>query len=731
VPVRRQFTVAECGAACLAMIVSAFGRRTTTAECREVLRTSRDGTDALSIVRAARGYGLRPRAFSVEPAGLGELPMPAIAHVDSRHFLVVERVSRRGVRVVDPEVGRHTLAHADFRDRFGGVAICFETTEAFERADGERTSVWRSPLLGALRTRQTVGAVLQILVASATIAVLGLAGPLATKIVVDEVLPDGSSDLMVVLGLGIAAVVLARLTMALLRGLLVVRLQAKLDAGLMLAFLRHVLSLPFRFFHDRSTGDLLMRLMSNTSIRDLLGTQSAQVVLDAVLVLSYAVILLAMAPGLGVVVVGFGALQLVVLGSTAAWMHRLMRHELQAQAESQSYLVEMLHGIAPVKASGAEQQAYDRWAALFSRHLRASVRRGRLSAVVSAVLGTVNTMGPVVVLAVGAVHVLDGRLSLGTMLAASALATSFLSPLVSLTSAAQQLQMLGATMERLGDVAAAEPEPRRGGAVPDASGRGTEVVLEDVTFRYGSEVPPILDGVSLRIRPGEKVALVGETGSGKSTVAKVLLGLLAPESGTVRYDGVPADRLDLVALRRRFGVVLQDAGLFAGTVRGNIAFADPGLPSPAVVRAARAAALHDEVERMPMGYETHVGEGGSAMSGGQRQRIALARALANEPSLLVLDEATSDLDVVTELEVNRNVSALRCTRVVIAHRLSTIRDADVIAVMRRGRIVECGTHDALLARDGHYTELIRHQVEGGDSEFADDGDATAGVDPRG
>jgi ABC-type bacteriocin/lantibiotic exporter with double-glycine peptidase domain len=559
--------------------------------------------------------------------------------------------------------------------------------------------------------------VAQIIGTALLLQILGLGAPLLTAIVVDYIIPTKTSDLLILLGTGMLFLILTQGVMKLLRSALLIYLQTRLDAQMMLDFFEHLLSLPYRFFQLRLSGDLLARVESNTAIRDILTSQMISTLLDSCSVIIYLVILIVESRLIAGVAVAVGAFQVGLLLLTAPIIRRLTMRDLVAQGKTQGYLNEVLAGIAAVKAAGAEQRALARWTNLFFDEMNISVRRNYLLSGVSVVFETLQSLAPLLLLWIGATQVINGAMSTGTMLALNTLAASFLVPLSSLAASGQNIQVARAHFDRIADVLGSEPEQdaQQVYTPPQLSGR---IELKSVTFQYDPNTPPILNDVSIHIRPGQKVALVGKTGSGKSTLGKLLIGLITPTKGEILFDGIALQKLNYQEVRRQFGVVLQDAFIFSGSVRENISFNDPQMEMARIVKAAQAAAIHEDIEKMPMGYETLLSEGGSVFSGGQRQRLALARALAHHPALLLLDEATSALDVTTERAVEQNLQRLSCTQIVIAHRLSTVRNADLILVLDQGRVVEQGTHQQLLRRRGFYAQLIKIQIENGEIEAA-------------
>jgi ATP-binding cassette subfamily B protein len=701
---------AECGAACLAMILSFHGRKTSVAELYQCISAGRDGVKASVLVRTAREFGLRTRSYSGNPEHLALVPLPAIVHWEFKHYVVVESWTPEKVELVDPAVGRRSLSAEEFDAGFTGVILAFEPSLQFVSQGSKSESPWRTYLEYMFGVTGVGRILVQILAASALLQALGLVVPIATKIIVDQVLPSGLSDLMATLGLGLLAIVAMQVVTVYLRQALFIYLQARLDSQMMLGFFEHLLSLPLPFFQQRSSGDLIMRLNSNSILREVLTNQTLAALLDGSLVVVYLAILFFQQPVFGAIVFGLGLCQVLIPILLAPRVRALLQEGLKADGVSQSYLVEALSGIITVKATGAEPQTLERWSNLFFHRLNLLLRRNYLNAFIHTSTSALNMLAPLALLFVGAQLVLSGEIGLGTMLALNALGIAVLQPLSSLVAIVQSLQLGEAHFNRLFDVLATAPEQAAGAERRDLALSGA-IELRGVDFKYSPQGAEVLSDISLRIEAGKKVAIVGPTGSGKTTLGMLLLGLYPPSGGEILYDGVPLSELDLRSLRRQFGVVLQDSSLFSGSIRENIELTQSGLPLEEIERAAKAAAVHDEIAAMPLGYETLLSEKGSSVSGGQMQRIALARALLGRPKILLLDEATSHLDVLTEEKIEKTLATLDCTRIVIAHRLSTIRDADHIILLERGRIAEHGSPAELLAADGRYARLIRRQME--------------------
>jgi ATP-binding cassette, subfamily B, bacterial len=708
VPFIQQLEATDCGAACLAMVLGHLGRDVRLDEVREAAGGSaRDGVDARAIVRAAEWFGVRSRGLAIDVEQLRYLPRGSILHWDFNHFVVFERVTKLGVEIIDPATGPRVVSISKVSESFTGVALVFEPSDGFEpkKLALGRIGWYLSQIVGQ---RHVLG---RIVVTSILLRVFALALPVVTAVIVDRVVPRDDHDLLVGVAVGLGGLLVFLMITTLVRSHLLLQLRTNLDVRLTLGFVDYLSRLPYDFFQRRSAGDLMMRINSNATMRELLTSNTLSTLLDGTLVIGYAVLILVIAPIVGAIVLGLGAIQIAVLYIARRGYRELMANSLEAQARSQSYLIEMLQGIETLKAAAAEARAVERWSNLYVDELNVALDRGRLTARVEAIGNVLTTGSPLLILMIGALQIMSGAISLGEMLAINSLAIGLLSPLSTLVNNALQLQLLGSYKDRIDDVLRTAPEQadKNFSRAPRLTGR---VTLQNVSFRYGDNLPFVVRDVSLDIRAGMKVAIVGHSGCGKSTLAHLLAGLYAPTEGRVRFDGHDLQSLELKSLRRQIGVVFQSPSLFAGSIRAAISLSDPAASFEQIVEAARLAAVDDDIRAMPMGYDTLLADRGASLSGGQRQRIALARALVHKPALVILDEATSALDSETERRVIGNLEELRCTQIVLAHRLSTIVNADLILVMDNGVVVETGTHDELLSRSQQYSRLVAPQLPG-------------------
>ncbi len=709
VPYLMQLSAVECGAACLAMILCAYGRKTSVSEIREHCGIGRDGLSAASIVKSAQQFGLRARGIALPGNDFRYVPLPAIVHWEFNHFVVVERWTPRYVDIVDPALGRRRVKSAEFDTSFTGIVITLEPGTHFQL----RTSMPRLNIRTYIARYSALapGVLVQIIAASLLLQLFGLGVPVLTKIIVDQVLPLHMLSVLPLLIIGMLVFSLSQLVIMQLRTSLLLYLQGRVDSSMMLGFVEHLLTLSLSYFQQRSSGDLMARLGSNTVLRDTLSSQMVSSLLDGLFVLVYLALLFWLSLSFGLVVLGVAILQILLLLIVQKPIRELATRELQTQGKSQGYVAEMLYGVATLKAAGVEQRSLQHWSNLFFDQLNASIKRNYLSALIDTLMSTLGTLSPLLLLWIGTSQVLQGTMQVGTMLALNALAASFLSPLASIVGSAQRLQLVRSHLERIADVMQTEPE-QQVESVRTAPPLTGHITLNQVSFRYDPQAEDVLHNITLQIKPGQRVAIVGRTGSGKSTLGKLLLGLYVPAQGEIRYDGIPLQTLNYQTVRTQFGVVIQDAAIFSGSIRQNIAFNNPDIQMERVIEVAKIAAIHEDIMQMPMAYETSVAEGGSAISGGQRQRLALARALAHGPVILLLDEATSSLDVMTEKVVEQGLGQVACTQIIIAHRLSTVRNADLILVLDQGTIVERGSHQELLQKGGYYASLVLSQLVG-------------------
>lgn len=700
----QQQSIEECGAACLAMVLDYYGHSVPLSEMRDLCGAGRDGTSLLVLRDVARELGADSIGLSAPVTELANLPVPAVLHWENNHFVVLESVSNKGAAIIDPALGRRKIDNDALGKSYSGAALVTQPGSALQQR--RRQPVWRNYVHLLLFQRRLW---ITILALSTLLVLFGLSIPFLVGNVSNRIINGRDFDLLVFSLWAVAVIFASFMTFTFLRARLLVRLQVGLDWHIMEGFMRHLLVLPFSFFQQRPVGDLVMRANTNSRVREFVSVGVVSTVLDSVLVVFFLALMFWQSWVFGAVVVALILVETATIVGTWERLLQLAREETVTEARSQGYLTEALQGVASLKVAGAEDRAFRRWADAYKEQLSVTQRRGRLSAYVESVLGSIERLSPLLLLLLGLQLVLIGEESIGTVLALYIMGAAVLTPISSLLSTVQGLQILSVNLERLHDVNAAHPE-QQDNVRRHVHLKG-RVDVVDVSFRYGPRQPAVLQRISFSIEAGQKVAIVGPSGSGKSSLANLLVGLYQPTDGQVLYDGTDLEDIDHSALRQQIGVVLQDAFVFGGSIAENISLHDPTMRPESIVRAATLAEIHEEVTAMPLAYDTLLSESAGNLSGGQRQRLAIARALAHEPSILLLDEATSDLDTLNEQRIDDNLTRMRCTRVVIAHRLSTVRNADQIIVLEEGRMVDQGTHKELMSRSYLYQGLVTPQVQ--------------------
>lgn len=699
----------ECGAAALGIILGYYGRVVPLEELRVACGVSRDGSKASNVVKAARGYGLIAKGYRKEPDELRTLAPPFIAFWNFSHFLVIEGFGRRGVYVSDPANGRRIATYDEFDRAYTGVVLTFEPGPEF-RKGGARPS-----LLAAMRTRLrgSEWALAFVVLASLALVVPGIVIPIFSQIFVDQYLVQGSRDIILPLLGGMALTALLRAGLTWLQQHYLLGLQTKLSISMSSKLFWHALRLPMEFYGQRYAGEVGSRVTINDRIAQLLSGQVATTALNLITVLFYVVVMLQYDVPLTLIGIVFAAFNIAVVRFVSRKRIDANQRLLLERGKLTGVSMGGLQSIETLKATGSESDFFVHWAGLEAKLLEAQQELGARTQLVSAVPPMLTALTTAAVLGVGALRVMDGDLTIGMLVAFQSLITSFMTPFGQMVALGTTLQETRGDLNRVDDVLRYEPDPQ----VPAKIGAPEEISpdlpselsgyleLKNLTFGYSRLEAPLIEGFSLTLQPGSRVALVGASGSGKSTVAKLVSGLYPPWEGEILFDGQQRTTVPHGLLTSSLTVVDQDISLFEGTVRENLTLWDDSIAQGSLVRAARDACIHDDIAARQGGYESKVDEDGGNFSGGQRQRLEIARALVSDPTIVILDEATSALDPTTEGQIDDNLRRRGCTCLIIAHRLSTIRDCDEIIVLDRGKVVQRGTHEQMRDVDGPYARL--------------------------
>ena len=710
VPTILQMEAVECGAASLAMVLAGFGLRVPLEELRVACGVSRDGSKASNMLKAARRYGLESKGYKREPQSLKAMKGPMIVHWNFNHFVVLEGFRKGRVHLNDPATGPKVVTEEEFDEAFTGVVLTFERGPDFQKG-GKKRSMVRTL---KPRLRGSGSALAFVILAGLALVIPGLVVPIFSKVFVDEVLVGGARDWIrpLLLAMGVTAILYGVLTWLQQSNLL--RLESKLASSMSGSFFWHVLRLPFVFFTQRYGGEIGNRVSINDKVARLLSGELATTALSLLMVVFYAVLMIQYDVILTIVCISIASVNLLVLRYVSRKRKDANQRLLQEQGKLVGVAMGGLQTIETLKATGSESDFFNRWAGYHAKVVNAMQSLGLQSQVLTVVPPFLLALNTAIILGLGALRIIEGAMSMGMLIAFQALMLAFIRPVNQLVGLGGTLQEVEGDMNRIDDVLQSNPErptsafnARVENSMPAKLDGYLE--LRDIAFGYSRLEKPLIQDFNLSLKPGMRVALIGGSGSGKSTVAKLVCGLIKPWSGDILFDRVPRDEVPIATLNNSFAFVDQDIFLFEDTIRQNLALWDETIPESDIAAAAKDGCIHEVVSARHNGYNSLVEEGGRNFSGGQRQRLEIARALACNPSILVLDEATSALDPNTEKQIDDNLRRRGCTCLIIAHRLSTIRDCDEIIVLDHGKVIQRGTHHQMMSEsDSPYARLITH-----------------------
>lgn len=705
-----QQSASDCGAACLVMVGRYWGKRFSINHLRDLASVDRNGASLSGLARAAETIGFTTRMVTATFDKLAEQTLPIIAHWEGRHYVVVYKVTRRQVIIADPAIGQLTLSHEEFKAGWTGYTLLLQPTALLRKTTETNSSLGR--YFELVKPYRVI--ILEIALASIAIQIFGLVVPLLTQLLLDRVVVQRSDLTLTAVGSGLLIFGLFRIAMTGLRQYLLAHTANRIDLALIVGFVDRTFRLPLSFFESRYVGDIISRIQENRKIQRFLTGEALSIILDLMTVFLYLGLMLWYSWKLSLMIVALVPLFALMALIATPFLKRISREIFTAYNQETKYLIQSLTGIRTIKSMAVEQIVRGHWEELFGESIRKNFSGQLISNTLQIISSLIQTLITVGLLWFGAWQVIHDELTIGQLVAFNMLLGNVINPFNRLAMLWNELQEVLIAVERIEDVidSPLEEDFQDGSRqyLPPLVGH---IRFENVTFRYQSQSEVnTLENISFEVLPGQMVALVGRSGSGKTTISKMVLGFYAPTEGRILIDGYDVTSLSLQSLRSQVGVVDQDTFLFGGTIRENISLGRADASLEEIIQAAKQAGSHEFIQELPMGYETQIGEGGGMLSGGQRQRIAIARSLLGNSRLLILDEATSNLDTESEriIQNNLNTIAHNRTTLVIAHRLSTVQSADLILVLDRGVLVESGTHDELISKGGQYYYLNQQQI---------------------
>lgn len=711
----KQYDITDCGAACIATICKQYGLKIPITKIREVAGTDKMGTNAYGMIKAAEKLGFTAKGVKGNMENFfSEFPLPAIAHViidgSLFHYLVIHKISKKEIIIADPGKGIVKYTPEEFFKIWTGVLILLVPTAQFEK--GNETKGIFKRFFGLLKPQKRL--LVNIFLSSLIYTVLGILGSFYFKFMMDDILPNNLQKTLLVLSVGIILLNVFKVLLNAFRTHLLLYLSQKLDISLILGYYRHVLELPMNFFGTRKVGEIVSRFMDASKVREAISGATLSIMIDTLMAIAGGVILYtqnAMLFGITVIIV-------ILYGAIVFAFNKpirdINRKQMENNAQLTSYLVESLNGIETVKAFNAEGKANIETEKKFIKLLKNIFTGGLIGNLQSSLTGFIGSVGGIVILWVGAYSVMQGKMSLGQLLTFNALLSYFLDPVRNLIDLQPMMQTAIVASDRLGEILDLELEKgeNEDKKINPASLKGI-IEFKKVDFRYGTR-QLVLKNINLVVNSGEKIALVGESGSGKTTLVKLLMNFYSWEQGDILINGYNIKDINIEKLRDRIAYISQDIFLFSGTIQENLCLGLEDISLEEIIEAAKMAKAHDFINNMPLRYNIMLEENGANLSGGQKQRLAITRALLKKPDILIMDEATSNLDSITEKAIERTVNEFTegITTLIIAHRLSTIMRCDKIYVMDKGEFVESGTHQDLMKKGGIYFNLWREQLPG-------------------
>lgn len=683
-PIILQTEMAECGIACLAMVASYHGHEIDLNTLRRQYPISLRGTTLHSLMHTADKMDFACRPLRLELDQLDQLRTPTILHWDMNHFVVLKSVAKKFIIIHDPAQGERKISIEEASKHFTGVALELTPTSKFEPKDEVR----KIPLW--MFWHRIVGlksAMVQVFLLSIALQIFSLISPLYMQLVVDEVLRSYDMHFLKVLALGFTLLMLIDLGTTALRSVLLMSFSSMLNIQMATNLFRHLIRLPLPYFEKRHIGDIVSRFGSLSQIEKLLTTGIVQAIVDGIMAITTLIMLLVYAPFLALLVLMALGLYTIIRLLWYRPLRNITEESIVTGAKESSNFMETIRATQSIKIFGKETQRQILWQNRYADKINTGIRLGKMKIIFTSMNSLLFGIENIVVIYFAAKLVMSGSMTVGMLYAFLSYKSQFTSKALALIENFIELKMLGLHLERLGDIALEKQEVQEGGLQDPPQLKGA-IQLENVSFRYSDEEPYILKNVNLTINPGESIALVGPSGCGKTTLMKIMMGLFIPQEGKIYFDGIPLDKLGIQNFREQVAAVMQNDQLLSGSISENISFFDPQIDFPRVEQCATFAVIAHDIARMPMTYNTLIGDMGTTLSGGQKQRVVLARALYKQPRILFLDEATSHLDVALEQAVNAAVKQLQITRVIIAHRPETIRSADRIFVFTPEGIIE-------------------------------------------